>query len=423
MSTNTTFEVTSLTVDRDCYLQGTFVTGGIITPTTISSTPQNDYSPTGLSNASIIRISASTPINITGLTGGISGRRITFINTDPISITLQDENSGSAAANRFSLGGINANLVKGAVVGMIYDGSISRWRIQTATAGAATPGGLVQSVWAEALVDVSTSTTTWPTTNTAVRIATALPAATIPALSVTGFPATGTLRILNSAGDYQTVTYTSITGGATPTFNGASGGTGTIPVASVIWLYPTQTTIAAGSNGAVLPQGTINVASTTNFPASGTIIVATTDNGTQKVTYTGIGATTFTGCTGGVGTMATGGQITDITATSQDLIRLELTSQGGFLIIQSAASVSTTNNQIAFFQITLDGFVLRGGAASGNGGAPGGSTVIGLKLSNVAAGFHVAVLRWRVSAGTSSLFPVTLAEQTNVNMLIQEVSS
>ena len=69
------------------------------------------------------------------------------------------------------------------------------------------------------------------------------------------------------------------------------------------------TTIAVASNGAILPQTTINVASTTNFPTSGTIFVFTS-LGTQTVTYTGIGATTFTGCSGGLGTMSTGNNVT-----------------------------------------------------------------------------------------------------------------
>lgn len=68
----------------------------------------------------------------------------------------------------------------------------------------------------------------------------------------------------------------------------------------------TATTIAVGSNGAALPQATINVASTTGFPTSGTIYV-TTGAGVQTVTYTGVTATTFTGCSGGTGTMSTGG--------------------------------------------------------------------------------------------------------------------
>ena len=69
-----------------------------------------------------------------------------------------------------------------------------------------------------------------------------------------------------------------------------------------------STTIAAASNNQTLPQGTINVASTTGFPASGTILVTTTA-GVQTVTYTATTPTLFTGCTGGVGEMMTGGSV------------------------------------------------------------------------------------------------------------------
>jgi len=68
------------------------------------------------------------------------------------------------------------------------------------------------------------------------------------------------------------------------------------------------TTIAVASNGQILPQGTINVASTANFPATGQIVVATS-LGNQAVTYTGTTGTSFTGCTGGLGTMTTGGAV------------------------------------------------------------------------------------------------------------------
>jgi hypothetical protein len=69
-----------------------------------------------------------------------------------------------------------------------------------------------------------------------------------------------------------------------------------------------QTTIALASNGATLPQATINVAATAAFPSSGTLNVVT-DGGTQSVTYTGKTSTTFTGCSGGTGAMATGGLV------------------------------------------------------------------------------------------------------------------
>lgn len=65
-------------------------------------------------------------------------------------------------------------------------------------------------------------------------------------------------------------------------------------------------TIAAGSNGAALPQATINVASTAAVAATGNTILVETSTGLQLVTFTGSTGTTYTGCTGGTGTMSTG---------------------------------------------------------------------------------------------------------------------
>jgi hypothetical protein len=65
------------------------------------------------------------------------------------------------------------------------------------------------------------------------------------------------------------------------------------------------TTIASGSNNKNLPQSTINVANASAFPASGQIAVNI--NGVETiVAYTGTTATSFTGCTGGSGKLATG---------------------------------------------------------------------------------------------------------------------
>jgi len=62
-----------------------------------------------------------------------------------------------------------------------------------------------------------------------------------------------------------------------------------------------STTIAAGSNGQSLPQATINVASTATFSAVGTFVVIG-----QTISYTGLTGTSFTGCSGGTGALATG---------------------------------------------------------------------------------------------------------------------
>ena len=87
---------------------------------------------------------------------------------------------------------------------------------------------------------------------------------------------------------------------------GVLGGIAPLLVGSTVTVV--STTIASGSNGASLPQSTINVVSTSGFATSG-IINVSTSTGSQVVAYTGITGTSFTGCTGGTGTMSTGGFI------------------------------------------------------------------------------------------------------------------
>jgi len=110
------------------------------------------------------------------------------------------------------------------------------------------------------------------------------------------------------------------------------------------------TTIAAGSNGVSLPQGTINVASTTNFPTSGTIFVYTS-TGTQTVAYTGLNAgTQFTGCTGGTGTMSTGNNVTStsINAMGSDGYTNPTTifRTDGYSDFFSASTIPFTSNMV-----------------------------------------------------------------------------
>jgi hypothetical protein len=75
-----------------------------------------------------------------------------------------------------------------------------------------------------------------------------------------------------------------------------------------------STTIAIGSNGVSLPTGTINVASTTGFTYAGSITVQSS-NGPQTIVYSSSNGTQFLGCTGGTGTLSTGGTVTQ-TATA-----------------------------------------------------------------------------------------------------------
>lgn len=76
---------------------------------------------------------------------------------------------------------------------------------------------------------------------------------------------------------------------------------GTLPFGS-----PAQqnTTVASGSNSVALPTATINVGSTIGFAASGTFTLVSSA-GAQLITYAGVTGTSFTGCSGGFGTLFT----------------------------------------------------------------------------------------------------------------------
>lgn len=106
-----------------------------------------------------------------------------------------------------------------------------------------------------------------------------------------------------------------------------------------------STTIAAGSNGQALPQATINVSTTTGFPTSGTINVTTTSNVLQVVTYTGITGTTFTGCSGGSGIMTTGGTITGQTFTG-------CTGGTGLMLPNGSVSINPPSTDDSIYRIT-----------------------------------------------------------------------
>lgn len=158
---------------------------------------------------------------------------------------------------------------------------------------------------------------TLTTTITAASNLAVLPQGTINVVSTTGFSTSGTILVLSSTGT-QTITYTNTTG---TSFTGCVGGSGTIITGGIVAQTNNSTTIAAGSNNVTLPTGTINVASTVGFPPSGILRIVTnvtagsgTAQSVQTVTYTGGGGagTTFTGCTGGTGTMVTGASVTSL---------------------------------------------------------------------------------------------------------------
>jgi hypothetical protein len=206
---------------------------------------------------------------------------------------------------------------------------------------------------------------------------------TLHVASTTGFStAGGTILVTNNAGVESAMTYTGI--GSSTTFTGCSGGSGTLATGgavtngtraattiglasdgvdfslnpATIWVASTsdfaatgtlhvatngttqtvtysaktslRTTIATSSDGQTLTAGcTINVASTSGFPGSGTLLVATSA-GLQWVTYTGTsGGNQFTTCNGGTGTVAIGYPVTQASFTGLSTGHSGVMSAGG----------------------------------------------------------------------------------------------
>ena len=124
-----------LTVPAAALTTSYFVSGDI-TPAQLTAT-QNDYAPTGLATASVLRLTGDANRIITGLTGGVDGRLVTLINANDtiantFTIQLSTESVSSTAANRFDFGtGVGTQSVILNVresITLWYDSTSSRWR-------------------------------------------------------------------------------------------------------------------------------------------------------------------------------------------------------------------------------------------------------------------------------------------------------
>lgn len=108
-------------------LQNDIVFANVLSPAQITA-DQNNYSPTGISSASMLRLSSDAARNITGLASSTAGRVIVVHNVGANNIVLVDESTSSTAANRFALPSGNLTLTPDSVTVLQYDGTSQRWR-------------------------------------------------------------------------------------------------------------------------------------------------------------------------------------------------------------------------------------------------------------------------------------------------------
>lgn len=104
-----------------------FALAGDISPAQITAN-QNDYNPTGLSTANVLRLTTDASRDVTGLQGGADGRILVVLNRGSYNLVLKHESASSTAANRFKFPMVGDHtLVPGAGITLIYDSIDSRW--------------------------------------------------------------------------------------------------------------------------------------------------------------------------------------------------------------------------------------------------------------------------------------------------------
>jgi hypothetical protein len=114
---------------------------GDISPSQITSN-QNDYNPTGLADASVLRLSTDASRNITSIAGGADGRILIIHNVGSFNIVLKDDDGATGtAANRFALSG-DVTLTPDQCAIVQYDSTSTRWRLlSTSSALGGAPSG------------------------------------------------------------------------------------------------------------------------------------------------------------------------------------------------------------------------------------------------------------------------------------------
>lgn len=116
-------------------IQEAIAESGDITPSQITANT-DDYAPTGLSGASVLRLSTDASRNLTGLTGGSDGRRIIIRNVGSFDLVLKDDTT-STAANRFQLPS-DVTLTPGSQALLQYDATAQRWFAVSGAGGSGT---------------------------------------------------------------------------------------------------------------------------------------------------------------------------------------------------------------------------------------------------------------------------------------------
>lgn len=106
-----------------------FNTASVTTPTPITAST-NDYNPAGFAGAAVLRLSASGPVNVTGIKSvGNNGFKL-LVNTGASTITLTHADTNSTLQNRFRCpGAVNFALTTSMSKWIWYDVVGAVWQV------------------------------------------------------------------------------------------------------------------------------------------------------------------------------------------------------------------------------------------------------------------------------------------------------
>lgn len=257
---------------------------GVITPTALSGAV-NDYNPTGLATANIIRQDGgAADRNVTGLLAQTAGTKITLINVGTTNSLILKSSSGSSSATNQFLIGADVTISPSESVKLWYDGISSKWRIESAyTNAGGTPTGTVTSITAGVGLSGGTITTSGTV---------AVQAPTITVLT------TGTNQTYNVPANTSSLEIWVQGGGAGGGGGGSGGGAGGNGNQSCFGLNATACTtpIIQATGGTGTSQGAANLGAPGTCSTGGNISADTGNSG-----IAGLQATSTSNGNGGNG--------------------------------------------------------------------------------------------------------------------------
>jgi hypothetical protein len=108
---------------------------GDISPAQLAANTDN-WAPTGLETAAVIRVSTDASRNLTGLTGGADGRIITLMNVGSFDLVLKHDVTSTAANRFYCPDSADFTLKRNMTAILNYDATSSRWRVTGGGGGA-----------------------------------------------------------------------------------------------------------------------------------------------------------------------------------------------------------------------------------------------------------------------------------------------